>query len=168
MSYEVLKRLHLPVYYYYALCFIEHLELIYLLCYEVQHIFYDNLDNGYLDDTSQSIFLRDIIHDRVALNLTEFIIILVASVYLAIIVSLCIVTVIVGNNDQLLRKPTQKQMQSVGWSRWTEILRLILEGYFRGIGHILILISTVLIVPSMIFFAEVERCIPPGGSNTNS
>ena len=59
-------------------------------------------------------------------------------------------------------------MQSVGWSRWTEILRVILEGYFRGIGHILILISTVLIVPSMIFFAEVERCVPPGDSDTNN
>ena len=41
-------------------------------------------------------------------------------------------------------------------------LGTVLNWYFYGVGHILIVITSVLYVPSLIVFAEIERCQPPG------
>jgi hypothetical protein len=85
--------------------------------------------------------------------------VLIASIYVAIFASLVIAAIIIAYNDQLLRRQAT--------SRAAIILRTVLEGYFRVIGQVLILIGTVLIVPSMIVQEEVERCVPAGDPDLN-
>ena len=94
------------MYYYYALCFIENLTLVYLLAYELQHVFYDKSlgEDGYLTDTSISIFLRDIVHDWISLGTKTFLLILIAAFYVAVLLSLLVAAVIIAYNDQLLRR----------------------------------------------------------------
>ena len=54
---------------------------------------------------------------------------------------LFVVAILIMNNDQLLRKGN-----------------IILEGLFKGFGHIFIMIEYVFFIPSLIIFAEIERC----------
>lgn len=78
---------------------------------------------------------------------------------------IAIFTIIVINNENLLRK-TSQQKQGNG----KEVMVSILEFLFRLIGQLLILIATVLFVPSLILYAETERCkkeseLLPGDEN---
>lgn len=75
--------------------------MVYLLTYELQHLFYDRGlgDDGYLKETSNSIFLRDIVHDRLSLSNKTFLLVLIAAIYLAIVVSLVIAAIIIAYND---------------------------------------------------------------------
>lgn len=108
ISYEITKRLSLPRYFYYALAFIDNTLILYMLSYEFQHIFYDELDaDGLLVNRGKSIYLRDIIHERISLTQKQVAIHTLSLFYIILTMLLIVFNVVIIKNDNLLRKPTQ-------------------------------------------------------------
>ena len=132
-SYEIVKRLKLPKYYYYILSTVNNIEIIYLLSYEVQFVFFNNVDgNGYLIDKTTSIFLRDIIHDMFPLVYKMMIIFCFAIFNIVILALLMTVTIVIVKNDSLMRKSTNKY-EDVS-AKTSGVTLLALEAFYKGIG----------------------------------
>jgi hypothetical protein len=84
-----------------------------------------------------------------------------------IVITLLIVsiTILITKNENIMRKPTYQQVQMgrrLGFSFY------IIQAFYKGIGHFLILFTHILIVPSFIILAEVERCESTASSTASS
>ncbi len=70
-------------------------------------------------------------------------------------VLIILITVLIVKNESIMRKPSYQQVQM---GHRLGLAYYIIQAFYKGIGHFLILLNHVLLVPSFIILAEVERC----------
>jgi hypothetical protein len=75
--------------------------------------------------------------------------------FIIVLILLIIFTIVIANNDSLTRKPTFQQVQM---GHRHGIIFFIIDAFYKGVGHFLILLTHVLLVPALIGLAELERC----------
>jgi hypothetical protein len=142
ISYEITKRLSVPRYYYYVLILLDYMIIVYLLSYEMQHIFYDDVDseshliirresNGEGKIETKSIFLRDIVHNEIGLQLKELAIYMVSLLNISMFLIITVFTIIIIKNEGLLRKSQAGQFSG---GKGGEVLVTIMEFFFRCVG----------------------------------
>jgi hypothetical protein len=141
-SYEIVKRLSIPIYYFYFQAVIEFLFMLYLLLHDVyfNDTVQNNLDQG---------FLRDFFHDTVPITIKEYVYYSLGGIYLLILIFFLIISILVVKKDALIYRES-----------------VIIDWIFRGLGHSFIIINYVTFIPSLIIFSDPIRCqedtsVPP-------
>jgi hypothetical protein len=75
--------------------------------------------------------------------------------FIIVLILLIINTIVIAKNDSLTRKLTFQQVQM---GHRYGISFFIIDAFYNGVVHFLILLTHVLLVPAIISHAELERC----------